>query len=108
MTAKVRRCPTCGRREKRSTEANRRYWLILHLIAERIKPGDNLAYSPDQWHLYFKSRFLGADDVDLPNGKTLVIPHSSADLSTEEFSDYAMKVEAWASERDVYLDEIPA
>lgn len=100
------RCPACGRKAKRSTEANRRLWLLYHLIAEKIKPG-GLSHSAESWHLYFKSRFLGADDILLPNKKVLVMPHSTADLSTDAFHDYAMQVEAWAAERDVYLDEIP-
>jgi hypothetical protein len=80
---------------------------LLHVIADKLRPGGN-AYSADAWHLYFKTRFIGADDVKLPNTKVIVIPKSSADLASDEFSDYATKVEAWASERDVYLDEMPA
>jgi hypothetical protein len=99
------RCPVCGRKTKRSTEANRRLWLIYHLIADKIKPGGK-SYSADQWHLYMKSRFLGADDVPLPNTKVLVVPRSTADLSSDAFHDYATQVETWAAERDVYLDEL--
>jgi len=32
------KCPACGRRQRRSTEANRRYWALLHEISEQIKP----------------------------------------------------------------------
>ena len=104
MTKNVARCPTCKRRHKRSTEANARYWLLLHLIAEKCKPAEGALFAADTWHLYFKSRFLGADEVELPNGKVMVIPHSSADLPVDAFTDYQTKVEAWAAERDIYLD----
>lgn len=99
------RCPTCGRKHKRSTESNRRYWLLIHMIAEKVKP-EGQSYSAEVWHQYFKQRLIGADEVKLPNGKTHIIVKSSADLDTGEFTDYMSQVEAWAAERDVYLDDI--
>jgi hypothetical protein len=99
------RCPTCHRRLTRSASANRRYWLLLHLIAEEIKPG-GVSYSAEQWHHYCKSRWIGCDDVKLPNGKVLTIPRSSAALDVTEFADYMTQVEAWAAERHVYLADL--
>ena len=99
---RVDRCPTCHRRIKRSTQANRLYWLLPHEIAESVKPGAQ-AYGAEVWHTWAKSRFLGCDDVKLPSGKVLSIPRSSADLDAAEFADYVGKVEAWAAERGVYL-----
>ena len=106
MVDMTERCPTCKRKLRRSNEANRRYWMIIHLIADKVKPA-GAEYSPETWHSYFKLRLLGGDDVKLPNGKTLVLPKSSAELDTHEFHEYAEKVEAWAAERDVFLDELP-
>ena len=101
----MKRCPTCGRREKRSNPANARYWLLLHLIASKLRPDGN-TYSADAFHVYYKSRFLGCDDVALPNGRTLTIPRSTAQLESAEFANYAAQVEADAAERGVYLDSI--
>lgn len=106
-SVKSDRCPTCKRRKTRSHEANARYWLLLHVIADKLKPQGN-AYSADTWHEYMKSRFLGCEEFALPNGKTLQIPRSSAALDVGEFNDYMTAVEAWADEHDVYLDEVPA
>lgn len=108
MTIRCRsdRCPVCHRRRTRTTQANARYWLLLHAIAEQVRPG-GAAYSADQWHMYCKSRWLGCDDVALPNGKTLTIPRSTAGLDVGEFNDYMGRVEAWAGERDVWLEEMP-
>ena len=103
----VERCPTCHRLKKRSNEANRRYWLLLHLIAEKVKP-EGKEFSAETWHTWAKTKWLGADEVQLPNGKTVQIPRSSADLDTQEFNDFMMAVETWAQERDVYLDDIQA
>lgn len=98
------RCPACGRREKRSNEANRRYWLIVSALAESLHPG-GATYGITAWHHWLKSRFLGAEDVALPNGANLVVPHSTADLSTDEFSDFMTQVEAWAAEHGVFLPD---
>ena len=96
------RCPTCRRRIKRSSQANRLYWLLLHELADKLRP-DGQQYSAEAFHTYYKSRFLGCDDVKLPNGKTLTIPRSSADLDIAEFADYVAQVEADAAERGVFL-----
>jgi hypothetical protein len=99
----MKRCPTCGRRELRSSEANRRYWSLVHAIAER--PVKGVHYSADTWHIWLKQRFLGSKDIELPSGKTVTIPMSTASLDTSEFSDYMTKVEVWANEHDIYLSE---
>lgn len=102
---KPERCPTCKRRMKRSSEANRRYWLLVHTIADRLEP-QGITYSPDVWHTWLKSRFLGCDDVRLPNGKTLSLPRSSADLDVPEFNEFMEQVEVWAGEHDVWLADM--
>lgn len=99
------RCPTCRRRMKRSSEANRRYWMLLHLLSEKLTP-NGVTFSAEQFHLYYKSRFLGAQDVILPNGKTMLVVESSADLDTGAFSDYMTQVEADANERGVFLEDL--
>lgn len=98
------RCPTCGRRQKRSTQANALYWQLLTRMSEGLAPGGR-TYTATQYHLYYRTRFLGADDVELPNGRTLTIPKSTAGLDVSEFSDYYTKVEADAAERGIYLEE---
>jgi hypothetical protein len=98
------RCPACGRREKRSSEANRRYWQLVSVIAETVKPA-GAAYGVNAWHLWLKSRFLGCTDTKLPNGAVLTEPNSSADLDTDEFSEFMTAVEAWAAERGAFLSE---
>jgi hypothetical protein len=75
-------------------------------MAERDWHGQR--FSADSFHQYYKSRFLGADDVNLPNGKTLTIPHSTANLDVAEFAAYFDAVQADAAERGVYLDELAA
>jgi hypothetical protein len=101
------RCPTCKRRITRSSAANRRYWALLHLLSERLKPRGQ-QFSAETFHLWAKSKWLGCQDFILPNGKTLVIPNNSSDLDTPEFNDYMTAVEAWANERGIYLEDSEA
>jgi hypothetical protein len=96
-------CPSCGRQEPRSSEQNKRYWAILALLSE--KPVQGVIFSSMAWHEYFKLKFLGADDIKLPNGKILVRGKSTADLDKPEFSEYMQRVEIWALEHGVFLDE---
>ena len=101
--SKITRCPTCGRRQTRSLPQNAAYWALLHEIADRLKP-QGKAYSAEQWAEYFKQRFLGAEDIPLPNGKVVVRSRSTADLDMDEFSDYLSQVTAWAAEHGVTND----
>ena len=97
------KCPTCGK-VKRSSEANRRYWKLIHLISENIKPNGSI-YKPETWHIYHKGRYLGMNDITLPSGQVITIPQSTTDLDSVDFSNYMQNVEVWAAEHGVYLDE---
>ena len=97
------RCPTCGRRKTRSTPQNSRYWALLALIAEKVKPKGQ-QYSSEIWHHFFKDKFLPKMEVTLPSGKQILIKQSTSDLSVDEFSDYFDQVEALAGEHGVWLD----
>lgn len=99
----VDRCKLCGRRNRRSNPANARYWLLLHLAASKLTPGGQ-TYSAEQFHIYYKTRFLGCDDFTLPNGKTVAIPKSSAELDVSEFNEYMTQVESDLADRDVFLE----
>lgn len=101
---KPERCPHCKRRYKRSGHQNARLWSLYHAMADHIRPL-GVAYSPDSWHLWSKSKFLGCDDVTLPSGKTISIPRSTADLDVAEFNDYMGRVEAFANERGAFLED---
>lgn len=99
------RCPTCRRLYVRSHSQNARYWALLHLLSEKLRPKGQ-SFSPETFHLWAKSKFLGCDDFILPNGKTMTIPRSTAALDVAEFCDYMTAVEAWANEQGVYLEDV--
>lgn len=54
-----------------------------------------------------KGRFLGRSDMVLPNGKTVTITQTTTALDVGEFADYMTKVEAWAADRGVWLEDSP-
>jgi hypothetical protein len=79
-------------------------WALYHAAADKLRP-QGQTFSAEQYHVYFKSRFLGCDDVKLPSGRIITIPRSSADLDTSAFNDYMTQVEADLNARGVYLED---
>ena len=84
---------TVGKR-KRTAPQNRRYWGrgVLAQIAEQAAPEGRL-WSAADWHEVFKRKFIGIQE--LPDGG--IVGMSSTALSTEEFSEFCTKVEAYAA-----------
>lgn len=101
----MKRCETCHRPIKRSSEFNRLYWLLLHMIADKVKP-EGQQYAAKTWHRYFKRRYLGAQDERLPNGEVESVVNSTAELDTAEFMDYFTNVQMWAQQRNIYLEDV--
>lgn len=98
------RCPTCGAAPKRSREQNARYWALLERLAYWYRP-EGVAYSPEAWHIWMKRRYLGRADVTLPDGKVWPRVASTTGLPVDEFGDYMTKVEAFAAENGVTMEE---
>jgi len=88
---------------KRSTEQNRLYWACLNEIAEQAKP-EGREYSAETWAEYFKSRFIGSEDITLPNGQTLTRPISTTTLDKGSFSEYVTQIQAWCGQHGILLD----
>lgn len=99
------RCPTCGRRKRRSDPQNRLYWELVAKCTAFVFNGRR--WSKKEWHEFFKDLFIVPEVVSLPDGRRKVCDPSSADLDVPVFSEYYGKVEAWCAERDIRLDEMP-
>ncbi len=96
---KTDRCPYCHQIKRRSNPQNRLYWELLRLISEK------LGYTPETWHEYFKRTYLPMREVEMPDWTTVLLPTSTSDLNVEEFGEYFLKVERWAAEHEIYLQE---
>ena len=99
----VKRCPTCNRRITRSTDANRRYFKLITLLSE--KPVRGTLFSKESFHEYCKNRFLGSEELKLPNGKVIMRTLDTHGLSVDEFNEYMGEVEAFCAEHGVWLEE---
>jgi len=76
----------------------------MHLISQGIKP-KGAQFSAESWHRYLCERFLGAEEVTLPNGNTRIVPHGSSDLDVTEFNEFMAKCEHFAGENGVWLED---
>lgn len=101
---KIERCPHCHQRLRRSNPQNARYWVLLHAMSEKLRPGGN-QFSAETFHVWAKSKFLGCVDYRLPSGKTMTIPRSTADLDAAEFSEFMTRVEEFANNAGVFLED---
>lgn len=90
----------------RSAEQNRRYWAILNEISGY--PVQGRTYDADAWHEYFKGKYIGKEEIRLPNGEALTRTLSTTTLDVGAFGDYMTQVEAWAANRGILLgDDAP-
>lgn len=86
---------------KRSSEQNKRYWALLNELAPYEVDGKT--FSAETWHIYFKGRFIGYEEIKLPNGKVLEQPISTTTLDKGSFGDYMTQIEAFAAGRGILL-----
>ena len=89
---------------KRTGAQNRILWALYSLIADQLKV-KGAVYSPSIWHVYLTTRYLGCNDITLPNGKVLTMPVSTTGLTKEEFSEYFDRVMVWSAEHGVVLPD---
>jgi hypothetical protein len=78
-------------KEKRSSEANARYWALLGEIAEQVQVNGKW-YSKDVWHEHFKDLFAPKED-----GPGRLLPISTTQMNAEQFNQYMTQVESHAA-----------
>jgi hypothetical protein len=93
--------------EKRRDVQNRRYWAIMHEIAEQLLINEQ-QMSADTWHEWAKRRFIGVKEIRLPDGEIIALGMTSTDLSVPQFSDYMQMLEAWAVDHGVIFNDLPS
>lgn len=77
----------------RSSQQNRRYWLLLNEAAKKM--GE---YDADDLHEFFKQKFLGTRVVEIAGERATVQP-STRKLSTKRFRNYMDQVEGFLIEK---------
>lgn len=82
-------------RNKRSSQQNRYYWLILGMIAEHT------GHTSEELHEYFKLKFLPKqfEMINKSTGESeeVTIPKTTTKLSIQEFADYVTQIESFAA-----------
>jgi len=77
----------------RSLQQNARLWALYTAISRQAPAHmGGVWYSPQVWHGYAKTRFLGMESGPYGMG----VPKSTTRLTVGEFGDYMAEVEAWA------------
>lgn len=90
-------------KSKRSIEQNKRYWKILREVAA-VAWIDGKQFDDETWHEYFRRLFIGANEITLPDGSTLLRGISTTTLNVAEFTDYMDAIVRWSSENGFELD----
>jgi hypothetical protein len=89
---------------KRSTEQNKLYWSRLNEISEGL-PVQGVNHSAEAWHHWFRQKFIGSEDLTLPNGKVFSQPISTTTLDVGAFSEYLTQIESWAAGHGLLFSE---
>lgn len=82
------------KKRKRSISQNNYYWLIVTLISE------STTHTMEEIHEACRRKFLARKEITI-QGETLLIPRSTTELSTVEFSEYIERVRCFAAELGV-------
>lgn len=87
-------------RRRRSDAQNRYMWgVAIPYVASGIQKAYGEAISSEEVHEYLKNTFLGGRTmINKKTGEMIVIPASSAKLSTTEFMEYIERIAKFAAE----------
>lgn len=80
---------------QRSLKQNAYLWGVVYAtLKEFFLTQNDQNLDPDEIHEYCKMEFGYDKLIYMPNGRTKVIPKSTSDYSTQEFSDYVARIRA--------------
>lgn len=88
-------------RKARSIAQNRYYWALIGELARHDVQGQR--FIAESWHEYFKGRFIGKEEIRLPNGDIFNRPISTTTLDVGQFAEYVTQIEAWAAGHGILL-----
>jgi hypothetical protein len=81
---------------KRSIQSNKFYWAILNETIRQVS--EYTGYTVNELHKAFKLMFLSEETLNVLTGQIEKSIRSTADLNSQEFSEYANKVIQYCSE----------
>lgn len=98
-------CPSCGQSQRRSLPQNARLHKLFTMMSEQLKGKDGLYHATMYWKVLSKDQWLGYDEVQHPDGRTIYALKSTANLSVEELNNFMNEVERYCALRGVYLQD---
>lgn len=99
------KCKCCGQEPRRSLPQNNRLHLLFTEIAANVMAKDGLYHPALWWKVMCKHQWLGYDEFKLPNGETVYSMRSTADLHVDELNKFMERVERFAAEKNVWLQD---
>ncbi len=81
---------------KRSSEQNRKLHAILNEISENVCVNGRY-YDAEVWKEQVRRRFIGTEELDLPDGSRIERGISTTTLNVGQFSELIERVTAWAA-----------
>ena len=99
------KCSLCGQIKRRSSEQNRRLHKLFNLMAEQLKGKDGLHHPAAWWKCLSKDQWLGYDEFNHPDGRTIYVLKATSDCTIEELTEFMNEVERYCALRGVYLQE---
>lgn len=90
-------------KDKRTIEQNRRMWKLLREVAGTVwveqDEGKPRQYADKVWHLYFREKFIGVEETEMPDGTVRREPISTTKLDVEGMTTYMNEIERWCVEQ---------
>lgn len=80
---------------KRSSAQNRRLHALLRDISEQAW-FNGRKYDEETWKEWFRRKFIGTEEIIMPDGKRIERGISTTILSVSEFTFFMDQIEAWA------------
>ena len=99
------KCKLCGQEPKRSLPQNNRLHLLFTEIAANVPASDGLYHPAMWWKACMKAQWLGFNEYRKSNGDIIYELKSTADCNVAELNDFMARVERWAAEHDIWLQD---
>lgn len=91
-------------REKRTTAQNARLHPILEEIAQQAWIAGR-RYDAETWKEHYRRKFIGTEEIDLPDGTRIERGISTTTLDVAEFSTFMDKIQADAVDLGVVFSQ---
>jgi hypothetical protein len=83
-------------RAKRSTEQNKRLHAMLNEISQNAYLNGR-RYEMEAWKEFYRSRYIGTEEIELPDGRRIERGISTTTLNKQEFADFLTAIESHAA-----------